>query len=120
MVDRHTGVVVARALGEPDFSARHKAVVQEAMAQVTPLVGGPLARFNEPSPGNLPPRTRDILRCLLEGDSDKEIVARLGLTRNTVNQYVKTIFAHFGVRSRAELLARWVRRGWGGRFAWSE
>jgi hypothetical protein len=27
--------------------------------------------------------------------------------------------AHFGVCSQAELLARWLRRGWGRRFGWN-
>jgi DNA-binding CsgD family transcriptional regulator len=53
---------------------------------------------------------RQVLRALLEGDGDKQIARRLGLTRYTVNQYVKSLFRHFGVQSRAELLARWVRR----------
>lgn len=118
--DRHAGVIVARALGQRDFSARHKAVVQEAVALVAPLVGGPLARFGEPSPADLAPLARRVLRCLLEGDSDKQAAARLGLTRHTVNGYAKAIYQHFGVRSRAELLARWVRRGWGSRFVWAD
>lgn len=111
--DESVGVIVARALGQADFTARHKAVVREAMALAASLVGGPLARFHEPSPSALAPRARDVLRCFLEGDSDKQAAARLGLTRHTVNQYAKAIYAHFGARSRAELLARWVRRGWG-------
>lgn len=110
--DRSALVIVARALRQPDFSARQKAVVYEAMAQVGPLIGGPLARFGEPSPAALPPLARRVLRCFLEGDSDKQAAARLGLTRHTVNQYAKRIYMHFGARSRAELLARWVRRGW--------
>jgi DNA-binding CsgD family transcriptional regulator len=117
--DSHAGVIIARALGEADFSDRHKAVVREAMAAVVPLVGGPLARFAEPSPSALPSRVRQVLRCLLEGDGDKQVAAQLGLTRNTVNQYAKAIFCHFGVQSRAELLARWIRRGWGRRCAWA-
>jgi DNA-binding CsgD family transcriptional regulator len=51
----------------------------------------------------------------LEGDGDKQIAARLVLSKYTVNQYTKLIFRHFGVNSRPELLARWVRRGYGGR-----
>jgi DNA-binding CsgD family transcriptional regulator len=50
-----------------------------------------------------------VLRCLLEGD-DKQIALRLGLGRHTVNQYIKTIFRHFGTASRGELLARWICR----------
>jgi DNA-binding CsgD family transcriptional regulator len=118
--DRQVGVIVARALRARDFSAREKAVVQEAMAAVVPLIGGALTRYSEPSPSGLSPRLRQVLRCLLEGDTDKQMAVRLGLTRHTVNQYTKVIFRHFGVMSRAELLARWVRRGWGARFAWAE
>ena len=80
-------------------------------------MGGPLARFGEPSPGALPARLRDVLRCLLEGDSDKQVARRLSVTRGTVNQYTMAVFRHFGVGSRPVLLAGWVRRGWGGRFA---
>lgn len=118
--DAHADLALARACGERDFSERDSAVVEEAFATLVPLVGGPLARFTEPSPAGLAPRARQVLRCLLEGDSDKQVGLRLGLPRHTVNQYAKRVFAHFGVGSRAELLARWVRRGWGGRFAWAE
>ena len=105
-------LTMCRAVGATDFSARTKAVVREAQAAVAPLIGGPLARFIEPSPAALPPRVRQVLRCFLEGDSDKQVMARLGLTRHTVNGYAKLIHRHFGVASRGELLARWVRRGW--------
>ncbi len=113
-------MVVTRAAGGRDFTARDKALVREAHAWVAPLVGGPLARFGEPSPADLPPRVRRVLKCLLEGDTDKQAAARLGLTRHTVNGYAKLIYSHFAVESRAELLARWVKRGWGGRFAWAD
>jgi DNA-binding NarL/FixJ family response regulator len=81
-------------------------------------MGGPLARFTDPSPYELPPRARQVLACLLEGDGDKQVAARLAISGHTVNQYAKAIFQHFGVRSRAELLARWIRRGWGNTFPW--
>ncbi len=115
-----SAIVTVRSPGEPDFTVRQKSIVAEANAALTPLVSGPLARFLEPSPAVLPPRVRQVLRCLLEGDSDKHIVARLGIGRHTVNQYVKLIFRHFGVSTRTELLARWVKRGWGSRCGWVE
>lgn len=118
--DEYDGVIVARALGQVDFSARDKAVVAEAMATVAPLIGGSLARFHDPSPAALAPLARRVLRCLLDGDADKQVAARLDITRHTVNQYAKVIYRHFGVQSRAELLARWLRRGWGSRFAWAD
>jgi DNA-binding CsgD family transcriptional regulator len=113
-------VAIGRPFGERDFTSRQKGIVRETHALIAPLIGGPLAGFGEPSPADLPPRVRQVLRCLLEGDSDKQMMARLGLSRHTVNGYAKSVFTHFRVRSRAELLARWVRRGWGGRFAWAE
>ncbi len=113
-------LVFVRPLGERDFTPRHRAIVRELHAQITTLIGGPLARFHEPSPTSLPPRARQTLQCLLEGDSDKRAARRLGLGQYTVNQYTKVIFAHFGVSSRTELLARWIRRGWGNKCAWAD
>ena len=95
---------------------RARAVVRESQAIVAPLIGGPLARFTEPAPSNLTPRRREVLRCLLEGDGDKQIAARLGMSQHTVNTHTKTIYHHFTVQSH-ELLARWISRGWGSRCA---
>jgi DNA-binding CsgD family transcriptional regulator len=111
--DLSCGVILYRATGERNFSPRDVALTHELNALIAPLVGGPLALFGEPSPAELPPRCRQVLKCLLEGDGDKQIAARLGLKPYTVNDYTKRIFVHFGVISRTELLARWVRRGWG-------
>lgn len=118
--DVYCGITLWRAAGEPEFTPRDRALVRETYAALAPLIGGPLACPAEPSPSALPPRVRQVLRCLLEGDGDKQIAARLGLTRHTVNQYAKALFRHFGVQSRAELLARWVRRGFPARFAWED
>lgn len=113
------GLTFARGLDvKKDFTARHRAIVTESQRFVAPLVGGALAGFNEPSPGELAPRVRAVLACLLEGDSDKQVAGRLRLSVFTVNQYVKVIFAHFGVSSRPELLARWIKRGWGNKGGW--
>jgi DNA-binding CsgD family transcriptional regulator len=114
----HALVVLCRSLGQRDFSQRDKSLVQAAHAIISPNVGGALTGYQEPSPSSLSPRVRLVLQCLLEGDSDKQVATRLGITRHTVNQYIKTIFGHFAVTSRAELLARWIKRGWGSRFEW--
>lgn len=54
----------------------------------------------------LSPRLQQTCVCLLEGKSEKEIAERLGLSPATVHQYVTALYRHFGVRSRAQLLAR--------------
>jgi DNA-binding CsgD family transcriptional regulator len=111
--DECDGLILARAAGRRPFTARETALVNELQLTVAAQVGGPLARFTEPCPTALPPRARQVLGCLLEGDSDKHIALRLGLRPATVNEYTKRIYRHFGMNGRAELLARWVRRGWG-------
>jgi DNA-binding CsgD family transcriptional regulator len=115
--DEFSGVMLLRAIGRRDFSARASQIVYESQAALVPLVGGPLARFAEPSARDLAPRVRQVLAGLLEGEGDKQIAARLRLSSYTVNQHTKAIFRHFGVRSRPELLARWIRRGWRNGFA---
>lgn len=105
-------LILVRSPGEPDFHPRAKAYLREAVVVTQGLIGGPLAGYADPSPSALPPRARQVLRCLLEGDSDKQAAARLGLATLTINQHVKRIHRHFGVTTRAELLSRWVRRGW--------
>ncbi|QSQ19186.1 helix-turn-helix transcriptional regulator [Pyxidicoccus parkwayensis] len=51
-------------------------------------------------------RERQTLELLLQGLGDKQIAARLGISRFTVNQYTKSIYRHFGVQSRAALIAK--------------
>ena len=58
----------------------------------------------------LPPRQRQTLQLLLAGNSEKEIASQMCLSHNTVHHYVKALHRHFGVSSRSELLARWVRK----------
>jgi DNA-binding NarL/FixJ family response regulator len=43
---------------------------------------------------------------LLEGNSEKEVAARLGVSPTTIHQYVTALYRHFGVRSRAQLLSQ--------------
>ncbi|HEX4405707.1 MAG TPA: LuxR C-terminal-related transcriptional regulator [Polyangia bacterium] len=66
--------------------------------------------FERPRPHDaradaLPPRQRETLRLLLHGASEKEIASRLDLSQHTVHGYVKNIYAHFGMTSRAQLLS---------------
>lgn len=116
--DDTQALVLNRRSGAGDFSAREQAVLRYLGSVLSPLVGRSLAGFREVRPSDLPARQRQVLACILEGDSDKQIAKRLNLSPHTVNQYIKLIYRHFGVGSRPALLARWIRRGWSGRFAW--
>jgi DNA-binding CsgD family transcriptional regulator len=62
------------------------------------------------SPGPpLSPRERQTLELLLTGNAEKQIAARLDISRHTVHVYVKSLYKRFGVNSRSELLAKWVK-----------
>ena len=60
---------------------------------------------------SLSPRQRQTLQYLLAGHSEKEIAEVMLLSRNTVHHHVKALHRHFGVSTRSELLAKWVRSG---------
>jgi DNA-binding CsgD family transcriptional regulator len=55
-------------------------------------------------------RERQTLELLLTGNAEKQIAARLSISRHTVHVYVKSLYKRFGVNSRPELLAKWVRQ----------
>jgi DNA-binding CsgD family transcriptional regulator len=107
--DHFCGLTMLRTLGERKFRPRHKLFLTTVHQAIAPMVGRQFAAAHEPSAMQLSPRLRQVLDCLLEGDSEKQVAARLGLKPLTVNQYVKAVYRHFRVNSRAELMARWVR-----------
>ncbi len=53
-------------------------------------------------------RERDVLLCVLRGMSEKEAAGALELSGHTVHQHIKSIHKKLRVRSRGELLARFV------------
>jgi DNA-binding CsgD family transcriptional regulator len=48
---------------------------------------------------------RRVLDLLAAGHTEKEVAARLGLSRYTVHDHVKRLYRAFGVNTRAQLLA---------------
>ena len=87
-----------------DAVARKRKLVAEFCRLVGEQVGRPAAVGE-----GLPPRMRQTLERLLAGDGEKQIAARLGVSRHTVHVYVKGLYRHYDVCSRGELLARFVR-----------
>lgn len=117
--DVFEGICWFREKGRNDFDDHEIDLIHLIHERITRLIGSPLSRFVEPMPSQLSHRARNVLVCILEGDSDKEVSKRLAISPHTVNHYTKQIFIHFGVTSRTELLARWVRRGWSSQALWN-
>jgi DNA-binding CsgD family transcriptional regulator len=99
-----------RSVGERDFSPRAERLLTFFHAELGVLIGRSLVSATEPRPDTLSPRLRQTLVCLLEGDSEKQVAARLGLSQATTHEYVTALYRHFGVRSRAQLMAHAIKR----------
>ena len=59
--------------------------------------------------GLLSARETDVVRCVAEGLTNREIAQRLKLTEHTVKNYLSRIFDKLGVSSRVEVLLYAVR-----------
>ena len=69
------------------------------MQSATPAEPSPLASLTE--------RERDLMRCLAQGQSNRQIAATLGFTHGTVKVYISALLDKLGVadRTQAALLA---------------
>jgi DNA-binding CsgD family transcriptional regulator len=106
-----SAVTLLRSPGEREFSPRELRLVKFFHDEVSRLIGHALVSATEPSPERLSPRLRQTLACLLQGDSEKQVAARLGLSHATTHQYVTGLYRYFRVTSRAQLLAHMLGRG---------
>ena len=102
-------VGLQRAPGDPQFTEREQAIVHLLHANA------PHVYYAPPAPARaeldrLAPRLQPVLRYILQGDAEKEVAAKLKLSRHTVHRYTQVIFQTLGVHSRGELLAKYARR----------
>ena len=103
-------ITVHRAAGDRDFSPRERRLVSFFHTELAHRIGSALiAAKDRRDLSRLSPRLRQTLECLQQGDGEKQVASRLGLSRPTVHQYVMALYRHFGVCSRAELLAYFLR-----------
>jgi DNA-binding CsgD family transcriptional regulator len=108
-VQRGWSVCANRPWDGPAFTASEKDLLFAVFLGTMPLLKGtwsPPATPQQEALGMVPLRLRKVLACLLRGDSEKQVASKLGLSQHTVHTYVKSLYEHFGVRSRSELLVR--------------
>ncbi len=106
------GVVFAltHSPGGRPFRVRAARVVDHLQRALAPHYGRGLWLGCQPNLHGLSPRLRQVLDCLLDGESEKHAALRLGIHSTTVHDHVKRLYRHFGVGARAELLAYFLRR----------
>ena len=107
---RTEAISIDRPHGAPPFGPREVTLLKLLHDEIAPLIGVRLATEEHLSREGLSKRLRETLSLLLEGRSEKEAAAALGLAIRTVHDYVTMLYQHFEVTSRAELLAYFIRR----------
>jgi len=102
-------LVGSRAKNDRRFNCREREMLALVHSEVRRHLGTRLASFDAAGVNDLSPRLRLVLRSFLEGDSEKQIARRLGLSSHTIHEHAKRLHRHFRVASRAELLSRCSR-----------
>jgi DNA-binding NarL/FixJ family response regulator len=70
----------------------------------------PLATRDFSAAQRLTKRERDLATLIAEGMTNRDIANRLGLTENTVRNYLQHVFDKVGCSTRAELMLYWIYR----------
>lgn len=68
------------------------------------IVPGARRRFAKSGSRHLSPREREVLGCLLENLSNKEIARKLNISERTAKFHVSNLLAKFDVRRRVDLI----------------
>jgi DNA-binding CsgD family transcriptional regulator len=106
-----SSIHIVRKKGRPPFSPRDLKIARIILSEITWLHepgASPGARRMEK---NLPPRQRATLVHLIDGLSRPAIAKRLGISTHTLHGYIKDIYKHYRVNSRAELVKKFTL-GW--------
>src|SRR5262249_5243561 len=82
-------VGVQRCPGDLPFAAREKAILHLLHTHAPHVYAA--RRETQPKLERLAPRLQPVLRYLMQGNSDKEIAAKLQLSRHTIHRYTLAI-----------------------------
>jgi NarL family two-component system response regulator YdfI len=85
-------------------------MMQRILAHATRKIAPPSSP-QEQNDCTLTAREREVLAGIAAGERSKEIGARLGITRRTVESYLNSIYTKLNVDSRAAAVAVAIRRG---------
>jgi DNA-binding NarL/FixJ family response regulator len=105
----------ALRLGASGFVLK-TAPIAELLDAVRRVAAGGLAFSVRPRSdaaiGRLSQRELDVVRLVVDGRSNDEIGARLGIGPKTVESHLRRLFERFDLASRTELATRALREGW--------
>lgn len=102
-----------RRLGAPLFSERDNRIAHIILTSIPWLHAQSWPEDRGVDVPKLSPRQRITMNLLIQGFTRAQIAEHLKISVHTANEYVKTVFKHFGVHSQAALIG-WFKHGDGG------
>jgi DNA-binding CsgD family transcriptional regulator len=107
--DGVSSISLSRKPGRPVFSARERKIAHIVLTEI-PWLHENAPALETPVNG-LSPRQRATLIHLADGLPRRAIAQQLRLSQHTVDGYVKAIYQHYRVNSRATLMRRFAMIG---------
>ena len=108
----------ARAAKPADVVSGVAGRLARVLARELAAAGRRLSHPDDPVPDALPRRARSVLHHWLDGLLEKEVAAVLDISDGAVHKQVHRIYRHYGVSSRGQLQAEFLKHGWGRRRDW--
>jgi DNA-binding CsgD family transcriptional regulator len=91
----------------PEHTQQLELAVRRAIAHLESLSASRATTAAVPLPVTLSGRRRQVAALAVQGTPTEQIAVELGLSPNTVRNHLKAVCRILGLRSRAELLARY-------------
>lgn len=108
--DLYSGIGLHRGPDRPCYGPRELRMVHILLDEVAWLheAGGAAEEEAGQVMIGLSPRRQTVLTLLVDGHSAKRIAYHLELSEHTIKGYIKDIYRHYDVGSRAELMRRFM------------
>lgn len=101
---------VSRVPGDKSFTVRERLLLEHLHRELAPLIGKRLATEEQIGRRELTRRQRQTLDGLLQGHTERRIAHQLGISPTTVHDYVQSLYRHFDLHSRRELMSYFIAR----------
>jgi two-component system, NarL family, response regulator NreC len=98
-------------LGKRTGSAELVAAIRRLHAGETPSTASALIPEPDSEALTLSAREREIMQCVIQGQTSRQIADALGITKSSVDTYRARIFRKLGVDNRAALVALAGKQG---------
>jgi len=114
-VEAQNLIQIIREVADGKFVFGSRTMNQRELDEwVSEQVEGMRRSYSEPgSPFHpLSEREMEVLECVVEGMSNKEIAGLLGISHQTVKNHVTSILRKFGVEDRTQAVVYALKHGW--------